>query len=96
MRFLAALALLLVASPALADDAEPAKCTQDGAPAKVRVERRGGKNIAVIENDIVVCGHPPRPSVAYVVTAKTINYEWESLKQEFLPKILASVKKAPF
>ena len=31
-----------------------------------------------------------------LLQAKTINYEWENLKQDFLPLIVASVKKAPF
>jgi hypothetical protein len=34
--------------------------------------------------------------VVYVLTAKNIEYEWESLKQDFMPLILATVKKAPF
>jgi hypothetical protein len=34
--------------------------------------------------------------VVYVLSVKTIDYEWESLKQDFLPLILQSVKKAPF
>jgi hypothetical protein len=31
-----------------------------------------------------------------VLQKSSINYEWTELKQEFLPKILESVKKAPF
>ena len=49
-----------------------------------------------IDTVVAVCGKVPRPSVVYVLTAKNIDYEWESLKQDFLPLILASVKKAPF
>jgi len=43
-----------------------------------------------------VCGKVPRPSVVYVLPAKNIEYEWESLKQDFMPLILSTVKKAPF
>ena len=43
-----------------------------------------------------MCGKVPRPSVVYVLTAKNIDYEWENLKQDFMPLILATVKKAPF
>jgi len=32
----------------------------------------------------------------YVITAKSIDYEWEELKQDFMPLIIQSVKKAPF
>jgi len=95
MRSLACLALLLFASPAIADDGN--RCVQgDKQPVKIKVERQHGRNVTVIQDDIIVCGHPPRPSVVYVVTPKSINYEWESLKQEFLPQTLASVTKAPF
>ena len=55
-----------------------------------------GKRVQVIDTVIAVCGKVPRPSVVYVLQAKTINYEWENLKQDFLPLIIASVKKAPF
>ena len=50
----------------------------------------------MIDTLVQVCGKVPRPSVVYVLTAKNIDYEWESLKQDFMPLILATVKKAPF
>lgn len=59
-------------------------------------ETINGKRVQVIDTVIAVCGKVPRPSVVYVLQAKTINYEWESLKQDFLPLILSSVKRAPF
>ncbi len=59
-------------------------------------ETIGGKRVQVIDEVITVCGKVPRPSVVYVLQAKTINYEWENLKQDFLPLIIATVKKAPF
>lgn len=60
------------------------------------VEIRNGQKVHVIDTVIAVCGKVPRPSVAYVLQPKNINYEWETLKQDFLPLILASVQKAPF
>jgi len=63
---------------------------------KFHIEYVNGKPITVIDTIVSVCGKVPRPSVVYVLTAKNIDYEWESLKQEFLPLILATVKKAPF
>lgn len=60
------------------------------------VEYRNGQKVHVIDTVIAVCGKVPRPSVVYVLQAKNINYEWETLKQDFLPLILASVTKAPF
>ena len=50
----------------------------------------------MIDKAITVCGKVPRPLVAYVLQPRSINYEWEGMKQEFLPKIRESVKKAPF
>jgi hypothetical protein len=55
-----------------------------------------GRKVFVIERAFVVCGKVPKPQVIYVLHASTINYEWETLKQDFLPKVLDSVKKAPF
>lgn len=60
------------------------------------IEYRNGQKVHVIDTVIAVCGKVPRPSVVYVLQAKNINYEWENLKQDFLPLILATVKKAPF
>ena len=55
-----------------------------------------GRKVFVIERAFVVCGKVPKPQVIYVLHASTINYEWETLKQDFLPRVLDSVKKAPF
>lgn len=63
---------------------------------KFHIEYINGKPVTVIDTIVSVCGKVPRPSVVYVLTAKNIDYEWESLKQDFLPLILATVKKAPF
>ena len=60
------------------------------------VEIKNGQKVHVIDTVVTVCGKVPRPSVVYVLQAKSINYEWENLKQDFLPLVLASVKKAPF
>ena len=63
---------------------------------KFHIEYVNGKPVTVIDTVVAVCGKVPRPSVVYVLTAKNIEYEWESLKQDFMPLILATVKKAPF
>ena len=63
---------------------------------KFHIEYINGKPVTVIDTVVSVCGKVPRPSVVYVLTAKNIDYEWENLKQDFMPLILASVKKAPF
>ncbi len=63
---------------------------------KFHIEYINGKPVTVIDTVVAVCGKVPRPSVVYVLTAKNIDYEWENLKQDFMPLILQTVKKAPF
>ncbi len=72
----------------------------DEAPAeqtKVKVERgSGGRKIYKIEGAIVIEGKIQKPEAFYVLQKSNINYDWHELKQEFVPKILDSVTKAPF
>jgi hypothetical protein len=93
----ASLALLAGAPDARAegcpDDAEEAGEKKQG---KFHIEYINGKPVTVIDTVVSVCGKVPRPSVVYVLTAKDIEYEWESLKQDFMPLIRTTVKKAPF
>ena len=85
----------LRAAPAFADDcADSEGAKKDGK--NFHIEYRNGQKITVIDTVVTVCGKVPRPSVVYVLQPKSINYEWESLKQDFLPLILATLKKAPF
>jgi len=63
---------------------------------KFHIEYVNGKPVTVIDTVVSVCGKVPRPSVVYVLTAKNIDYEWENLKQDFMPLIIQTVKKAPF
>ncbi|HET6613697.1 MAG TPA: hypothetical protein VFG83_16975 [Kofleriaceae bacterium] len=55
-----------------------------------------GRKIFVIQKAFVVCGKVPRPTVIYVLQASTINYKWENLKKDFLPKITNVVDEEPF
>lgn len=55
-----------------------------------------GQKTFIIEKAFVVCGKIPRPTVIYAFQPSTINYEWENLKKDFIPLILATVKEAPF
>jgi hypothetical protein len=97
MKLAALTALGLCVAPVLAvaegcpDDGEAEK--KQG---KFHIEYINGKPVTVIDTIVSVCGKVPRPSVAYVLTPKNIDYEWESLKQDFMPLILSTVKKAPF
>ena len=95
---LLALATLAVAAPAFADKCDPnSDANQQKASGKnFHIEYKNGQKVTVIDTVVAVCGKVPRPAVAYVLQAKSINYEWENLKQDFLPLIIDSVKKAPF
>ena len=91
--------LSLAVAPTLAraegcDEQQEGEAKKDGK--NFHVEYRNGQKVHVIDTVIAVCGKVPRPSVVYVLQAKNINYEWESLKQDFLPLIIATVQKAPF
>ena len=81
-------ALAALASPALADT----ECRDsDSKQVAFHVAKIDGKDTLVIDTDIVVCGHPARPAVAYVVSAKAIDYAWQTLEQSFVPRILSSL-----
>ena len=92
---------VVVSGTATAWADSPERCQDDQAAGekkqgKFHIEYINGKPVTVIDTIVSVCGKVPRPSVVYVVTQKNINYEWESLKQDFMPLIISSVKKAPF
>jgi len=71
-----------------------AECRQeDDAPATTRVEVINGKPTIVIEKEIIICGHPPRPAVAYVTSAKNVDYAWMQLTENLAGKIIDSVKQ---
>ncbi len=77
-----------------------AECRADAAaaatkPTTFHYEQIAGKRVMVIDPKIVICGHPARPAVVVVTTAKAIEYSWLSLEETLLPRILDSVKQAP-
>jgi hypothetical protein len=92
-------ALLATAGPVMAD-----KCSEDqnaeasgGKKKNYRtVIGPDGRKVFVIEKAFVVCGKVPKPTVIYALQASSINYEWENLTQDFLPKVIDATRKAPF
>src|SRR5690349_13761238 len=69
----------------------------DPAAPKVKVERTAsGQKVFRITEGIVVEGHVQKPNAFYVLQRSSIDYDWESLKQDFLPKILEAASKHPF
>lgn len=64
---------------------------------KVKVERgASGKKVYRITEEIRIEGKIQKPEAFYVLQKSSINYDWQDLKQDFLPKIVDSVSKAPF
>lgn len=103
-------ALLLVAAPGWAQSAKSGAAAPAGqatgaggagggasdAP-KVKVERgAGGKKIYRITEDIRIEGKIQKPEAFFFYQKSSINYDWQELKQDFLPRILDSVNGPPF
>ncbi len=76
--------------------AQAAADSATGAP-KVKVERTAnGQKIFRITEGIVVEGKIQKPNAFYVLQRSSMDYDWESLKQDFLPKILQAASRSPF
>ena len=68
-----------------------------GSAPKVKVERSAsGQKVFRITEGIVVEGRIQKPNAFYVLQRSSMDYDWESLKQDFLPKILDATGKHPF
>lgn len=68
----------------------------DKAP-KVKVEHgAGGKKIYRITDEIRIEGKIQKPEAFFFYQKSSINYDWQELKQDFIPKILDSVSSSPF
>ncbi len=96
---LAAVTLAATPTPALAQaTGGNSGCDEENASdaGSFRKIMKDGEVIYEYTGVIRVCGKVPKPNVVAILLEKTIQYEWESLKKDFLPKIQNSVKKAPF
>jgi len=83
------------AAPAAAD-APPAD-PNAAAPPKVKIEKgAGGKKIYRITEEIRIEGKIQKPEAFFFYQKSSINYDWQELKKDFIPKILDSVSRAPF
>jgi hypothetical protein len=80
-------------------DADPNAAGGAGGDQKTKYEvvtGPDGKKIFRIKTGFVICGKVPKPDVLYGLLNTTINYEWENLKQDFVPKVIQSVEQKPF
>ena len=92
MRKIALMAMVLSSGIALAQDSGG----EVQAP-KVKVERSAsGQKIFRITEGIVVEGKIQKPNAFYVLQRSSMDYDWESLKQDFLPKIMQAASHHPF
>ena len=92
MRTLLLAGILLSPTAALAQDAN----AQQQGP-KVKVERTAsGQKIFRITEGIVVEGKIQKPNAFYVLQRSSMDYDWEGLKQDFIPKILQATGHHPF
>jgi hypothetical protein len=81
-------------APAAAAPAPPPAA--EAAP-KVKVEKgAGGKKVYRITEEIRIEGKIQKPEAFFFYQKSTINYDWQELKQDFLPRILDSVSRSPF
>jgi hypothetical protein len=61
------------------------------------VERSAsGQKVFRITEGIVVEGRLQKPNAFYVLQRSSIDYDWETLNQGFLPKIIQATEKRPF
>jgi hypothetical protein len=64
---------------------------------KVKVERgAGGHKVYRITEEIRIEGKIQKPEAFFFYQKSSINYDWQELKQDFIPKIVDSVSRAPF
>jgi hypothetical protein len=83
-------------TPPAAAAAPAAAPAAPGAP-KVKVEHgAGGKKIYRITDEIRIEGKIQKPEAFFFYQKSSINYDWQELKQDFIPKILDSVSRSPF
>jgi hypothetical protein len=83
-------------TPTPAAGAAPAPPAAEAAP-KVKVEKgAGGKKVYRITEEIRIEGKIQKPEAFFFYQKSTINYDWQELKQDFIPKILDSVSHSPF
>jgi hypothetical protein len=91
-----------ISAPAAAPPRNGAIPPAPGAPPandapKVKVERgSGGHKVYRITEEIRIEGKIQKPEAFFFYQKSSINYDWQELKQDFIPKILDSVSKAPF
>lgn len=91
-----ALVIAVLAAVAAPGVAAAERCPTQQGPIVSRVVRGPDGPRIVIDTPIEICVSVPAPAVAIVAPTPQMDYEWMTLKQDFLPGILESVKDAVF
>ena len=63
---------------------------------KIEKGAGGGKKVYRITEEIRIEGKIQKPEAFFFYQKSSINYDWQELKRDFIPKILDSVSRAPF
>src|SRR6267378_3709987 len=88
----ALLALLTWPAARAAAQDQPAGEAPPAAPPKVKIEKgANGKKVYRITEEIRIEGKIQKPEAFFFYQKSSINYDWQELKQDFVPKILESV-----
>ena len=82
------------ASPAPAAGAPAATATPS--PAVIRVEKAGSNKLFRITEGMLVEGQRQKPNAFYVLQRASAAYDWESLDESFLQRIIKATEKPPF
>lgn len=91
-----ALLVALLAGTAGAQEEQESRPEGDKSP-KVKVERSAsGQKVFRITEGFVVEGRLQKPNAFYVLQRSSIDYDWETLNQGFLPKIIQATGQRPF
>ncbi len=92
---LGALAGSAAADKACPDEGEGGG-TEGEAPKVEVIRGPNGEQIIRIKQAFCIEGKIQKPNVFYVLDRTAIGYEWQKLTQDFMPRILRSVERAPF
>ena len=64
--------------------------------AGIRVEKAGSSKLFRITEGMLVEGQRQKPNAFYVLQRASAAYDWESLDENFLQRIIKSTEKPPF
>jgi hypothetical protein len=86
-----------VVGPAAGGTAPGGDQPAPAAAPKATVQNQGGVEHITFTEAAVVTAEVQKPTVFLIIDHDQLgNYQWQSLKQDFLPKILATVQQDPF